>query len=441
MPSGTICKTVRQYSRFPVTASDMGKLLEIASDYCKVKNYVYDRYGGIGGLAKIYPGYTVQNELGRSGFREELRLPSVYFYLAIFEALGEIKSQWSRTKTKVSELVKNNKCFSEEEKHYLRFLLKAGNGFEAILNQRTPKYPEDISRQYDRLSEAVDTDRLNRYLCRQVRKYHVRPHTDKASGFSASERAYRYGCQEGQQGIYISTKEKRKRVFVALTDNNQYRRQIYIKLYPQEMKIEIDVPINVTVHKHEDYIHETGLSLGFFTMLTTDQGHVYGGKLGDCQTEYADWIRSQQSGYDRNREANPGRKKYEARKRRKIGQLHSYINQELNRFLREEKPGTVYIVKLPGKHSGGAAGRINHCISLWQRGYIRKRLKLKCREHSVELVEVLGKDISNECSACGAIGYKEAGYFICRTCGYRDGEKTNTARNVLKRGRSGKIVC
>ena len=39
----------------------MKKLQEIAGDYRTVKNYVYQRYGGIKSLSKIYPGYTVQN--------------------------------------------------------------------------------------------------------------------------------------------------------------------------------------------------------------------------------------------------------------------------------------------------------------------------------------------------------------------------------------------
>ena len=82
----------------------MTKLQAVARDYAKVKNYVYQRYAGITGLSKIYPGYTVQNEMTRSGLREELGLPSVYFYLAIFDALGEIKSQWTRTKSKISKL-------------------------------------------------------------------------------------------------------------------------------------------------------------------------------------------------------------------------------------------------------------------------------------------------------------------------------------------------
>ena len=58
----------------------------------------------------------------------------------------------------------------------------------------------------------------------------------------------------------------------------------------------------------------------------------------------------------------------------------------------------------------------------------------KCKEQAVEVVEVIGKDISNECSSCGALGKKEKGEFICPECGE---EKTNTARNVKKRGQGG----
>lgn len=72
MPQGTICKTVHQYNSEPVPDAVMKKLVEIAKDYSSVKNYVYQRYGGIGGLSKIYPGYTVQNEMTASGLRARL---------------------------------------------------------------------------------------------------------------------------------------------------------------------------------------------------------------------------------------------------------------------------------------------------------------------------------------------------------------------------------
>ncbi len=430
MPPDKICKTVRQYSREPIAQEDMRKLLEIAEDYRKVKNYVYNRFGGPGSLSKLYPGYTVQNEMTASGYREKLGLPSVYFYLAVFDALGDIKGRWTGTKQKLVGLINRNKDFTEEEKHYLRFILKVSNAFEAVLNQKPIGLTAKMEKQYRELAGRVDTERMHRYLCRQTRKYHKKLHTDVADGFSIAERAYRYG----DHGIYLSIKEKRRRVFVPLTDNNQYGSQLKVKLYPPENRLELMVPVYVSIRNHEDYQEEVGVALGFHTMLTTDGGRRYGDELGQYQLAYSDWVRGQTASYNRNRKQHPGRKKYNARKRRLEGRLHSYINQELNRFFASEKPGIVYMAKLPGAKAGGTDKRINHSLGQWQRGYIRKRLEQKCREHSAEVVKVLGKGIGKECSRCGATGVKQENTFICPVCGYREAEKTNTARNVKKRG-------
>lgn len=430
MPSDKICKTVHQYNKEPVSAEDMRKLQEIAEDCRKVKNYVYTRYGGIGSLPKLYPGYTIQNEMTKDGLRNRLGLPSVYFYLAVFDALGDIKSQWSRTKAKVLESITRNEGFTPEEKHYLRFLVKVSNAFEAVLNQTPLKLPQEIQKTHDELAFQVDAEKLRRYLCRQVRKYHVRQHTDMADGFSVSQKAYRYQ----NHGICISTKEKRKRIFIPLTDGNEYERQIYVKLYPQRGDVEIKVPVDVAVKSHEDYTGQVGVALGIYRMLTTDQGHCYGEELGKYQTEYADWNRTQTRSYNRNRQDNPGRKKYSARKRRYTERLHGYINQELNNFLKTEKPRVIYMVRLPKPQAGGINKKINHSVAQWQRGYIRKRLEQKCQEQSVEIVEVLGKDISVQCSRCGARGVRSEGSFHCPQCGYESDEKTNTAQNVKRRG-------
>lgn len=436
MPRETICKTVHQYNREALPEEDMRKLQEIAEDCRQVKNYVYTRYGGVGSLSKLYPGYTIQNEMTKSGLRERLNLPSVYFYLAIFDAMGDIRCQWSRTKGKIQELVGKNEGFTQEEKHYLRFLLKVGNAFEAVLCEKPVKLPKQMQESYEELSARIDREKMDRYLRRQVRKCHVKQHTRTASGFALSEKAYRYG----EQGIYVATKEKRKRIFIPLTDHNQYKRQIYIKLYPDKRGIEIKVPVDVAVRYHEDYTSQVGISTGFFTMLTTDQGNSYGGELGTYQTDYVEWVKEQNRSYSRNRDSNPGRKKYNAKKRRLTERLHSYINHELNRFLQTEKPRVVYMARLPKPRAGGFDKKINHSISQWQRGYIRKQLALKCREQSVELVEVMGKGISIECSRCGAVGKKTEGYFTCPVCGFYSEEKTNTALNVKKRGQSGETL-
>ena len=429
----TICKTVCQYNQETISPDDMKKLQEIAEDYCKIKNHVYARYGGKGSLAKLYPGYTIQNEMTKSGLRSEIGIPSVYFYLAVFDALGDIKSQWTRTKSKVLELLGKNENLSSEEKHYLRFLLKSPNAFEAVLNQKPIQLIAELEEKHNELAALVDRKKMHRYLRRQVRKYHAgQYHTEAVSGFFVAERAYRYA----DHGIYISTKQSRKRVFVPLTDNNQYKSQLYVRLYPESGNIEIKAPIHVLVRCHPDYTNEVGVSMGMYIMLTTDKGHVYGERLGEYQMEYAEWMREQTISYNRRRADNPGRKKYDAKKNRHTERLHSYINHELNRFLKTEKPKIVFSARLPRPCAGGVNKKINNSVALWQRGYIRERLQLKCREQSVEFVEVLGKSISIECSKCGAIGTRKNGRFACPDCGYTIEEKTNTSRNVLKRGKA-----
>lgn len=436
MPQNKLYKTVHQYNKEPVPHEDMAKLQEIAVDYCRVKNYVYGRYGGIRSLSKLYPGYTVQNEMTDCGLRTELGMPSVYFYRAVFDALGDIKCQWTKTKSSVMKAVGRNENLTVDEKHYLRFLLKVNSAFEGVLNQNTVQLPQEIQKQYDELSGQVDVRKLHRYLCRQVRKHHHKQHTEVADGFGITERAYRYA----DHGIYISTKQSRKRVFIPLTDNNQYSSQLYIKLFPEHSDIEVIASVNVKVHVHDDYTNQIGLAAGMYTMFTTHEGHRYGEDLGKYQIEYAEWVRRQMSSYQRNRGENPGRKKYYAKKGRLEEKLHSYVNHELNRFIQTEKPGIIYIAKLPKQHGGGFNKKINYSVNMWQRGYIRKRLVQKCKEQSVEVVEVLGNNISRECSRCGAAGSSKEGIFFCESCGCRMEEKVNTASNVLKRGIDGKVV-
>lgn len=48
------------------------------------------------------------------GLRAELAMPSVYFYLAVFDALGNIKSQWTATKAKILKLTSLNGGFKED---------------------------------------------------------------------------------------------------------------------------------------------------------------------------------------------------------------------------------------------------------------------------------------------------------------------------------------
>ena len=431
MPPKTICKTVRQYNSEPISEADMKKLQEIAKDYSIVKNYVYQRYGGIKSLPKIYPGYTVQNEMTAGGLRTSLGLPSVYFYLAVFDALRDIKNQWTQTKSRIEKCIRENENLTPEDRHYLRFVMKQSQCFACILMKQEMNLSQEWQKSYEEVRTEVDEEHLKQYLRRQVRRHMKKLHTDAIDGFAVAERAYRY--DDG--GIYLAIKEKRKRVFIPLTDNNHYTKQLYIRLLPEEGSLVIHVPIETKIRQNEEYRREIGVAVGIRTMFVADNGAVYGEKYSEYQYALAEYVREGNIRYRRNKEKNPGRKKYTAGREKLEAALHTYINAEINRMLRTEKPAVIYLPKLPQSSRAGINKKINSSVSMWQKGYVKKRLTQKCREQSIELQEVFGKNISNECSRCGAIGEKRDGIFSCGNCGANLPERENAAKNALKRGR------
>lgn len=431
MSEETIFKTVYQYNKEPVPKADMERLLEIAEDYKRVKNHVYSRYSGINSLAKIYPGYTVQNEMTRSGLREQLGMPSVYYYMAIFEALGDIKCLWTHTKARIEKNIRLNLNLTPEDRHYLRFVMKQSQCFEAILAGGQISLAREWKEAYEKVRDGVDEHRLNQYLRRQVRRHLHQPHTDAAQGFTVSPKGYRYA----DHGIYISMKEKRSRLFIPLTDNNRYERQLTILLYPELGKVTVCVPLEVKPKRNQEYQGEVGLAMGMRCMFVTDTGHTYGEQFLEYQSALADYIREKTPGHRRNACNNPGKQKLNAGKARLEAALHTYINGEINRMLETEKPRVLYLPKLPGTSRAGVNKRINASVAMWQKGYVKGRLFQKCRERSIELKEVFGKGISSECSRCGSAGEKTEGMFYCRDCGLELPERVNAARNVLKRGK------
>ncbi len=444
-----ICKAVHQYSNEKISGEDMERLLDLAKSCMVVCNYVYQRYGGIKSLSKLYPGYTVQNEMTASGLREKLNLPTVYFYPAVFNALREIKTQWAHVKRNIYVAINENDRFTPEEKHYLRFVIKVGGCFENIVKGKPVQVPEEMAQKYESVVSGLQGNQkehignLNRYLCRQVRKKLCKMHTEKFLYFSVWERGYRYGESKDQKGhdchgIFLTTKERRKRIFIPLTDTNQYSGMLDIKLKPEKGSIEIIASVFSDIREHKDYTNEIGISLGLWDMITTSTGHIYGSEFGRMQKEIYDYRVCERRAYGKESGAPP-RKKYIARREKMEETLKNYINREINRMFAEEKPAKLYMAKLP-QHPGG--GNARYLLRVWKKGYVTERLKWKCRQNGIEIVEVLGNGLSTECSVCGAYceirGQNRYEDFKCKNCGYEEDRKINAAKNALNRGKTGR---
>lgn len=446
-----ICKAVHQYSSGKISREDMDRLLDIARDCMTVCNYVYQKYGGIKSLDKIYPGYTVQNEMTTSSLREKLNLPTVYFYPAVFNALREIKTQWAHVKRNIYTAINENARLTPEDKHYLRFVVKIDGCFANILNGKPVPIPGEMLPKYESIVSGLQGDQsecvksLNRYLCRQVRKRLRKIHTDKFLYFSIWEKGYRYGKSKNKEGrdcygIFLTTKEHRKRIFIPLTDENQYSGVLDIKLKPEKSSVEMIASVFTEVRKHKDYTNEIGISLGLWDMITTSTGHVYGGEFGKIQKELYDYGVNEWRMYGRENGDAP-RKKYSIRREKMEEALKNYINREINRMFAEEKPEKIYMAKLP-QNPGGEAKAGQYLLRVWKKGYVTERLEWKSRQNDIEMIEVLGKGLSVECSTCGAVCKMKAQSryegFKCENCGYEDDRKINAAKNALNRGKTGR---
>lgn len=439
MDDNWIYKTVKQYSD-PLPQETMIQLRQIADGFAKVKGYVYNRYGGIKGLLKIYSPYTVQNELAETKFRENLGFPTVYFGLAMFSALADIKSMWSNLKRKIVGLIWKNENLTDQERRYLFTVLKQQTLFAKVINRQEFSIPQSFE------NLALDYKRLNNLLCRLTRRHMIRlAEPENNDYFETYRRAYLY--KNG--GIYLSTRTPYRRIFIPLTDHCRYTGQLRVQIL--ENKIVLYVPIKTHIKFHEDYANRIGLFLSYSVMAVTSTGNQYGKSLGEFLSNEKERLRLVQVKRSRfrgkyqfyqkegaNKKAgnilrnNLGQKKYDARKQRLQIQLRSYINAEWNRLLKTEKPAEIFAAAAP-KTTAGLTQVERQSLAHWQIGYIMHRLEFKCRLNHVTLRVVNPANSGRICAACGGLGKKEKDRFVCASCGAKSAYGVNLALNLLKR--------
>lgn len=440
MTESTITKTIIQHTEV-LPEETMQFLRGIAEDYTKVRNYVYQRYCGIKNVNRLTPVYNVLNEMRECGLRTQLKLPVVYYELAVADAVADIKGNWGILKNRINEQVSANENLSAEEKMYIRTVLRINSTFSAILNREAYEIPEKVK------GLSLDIERLNNRIRRMVRKYHTMPKTEQAQMFRVSPNGFRY--RDG--GIYLVSRIPRHRVFVPLTSDEKYKRQIRFEL--GENRAILNIPVETKIQNHEDYTNTLYVHVGNREMFTLSNGNVYGEKLEEIvfpETLRLDQKNQERGGLYRKAEYykvnkmpekaikieinNLGRAKYDRQKKKERKRTTDYINTEINRMIREEKPFRIVIPKPVTKGRTKHYSRIvNMKLNRNFQSYIRRRLAFKCQLHSIELIEINSKGTGTVCSNCGAEGKRWRRDFMCGQCGNHIAISLNSARNLEKK--------
>jgi hypothetical protein len=240
----TVYRTIRQYLE-PLSDEMMEFLKGIAVDYAKIKAYVFQRYAGISGIEKLYPGYTIQNEMNEAGYRKELNLPYPYYSQAMFEAIGNIKSDWSNLKNKIISLVKKNENLTDTERHYIFTILKIDKLYSAVLNRLEFEYLAKFK------ESDLDFKKLHNLICRLTRNHMTVHGKGSENYFKVLNTGYRYA----DGGIWLGTQISNRRTFIPLTDTAKHTKPLTVILL--DNRIEKIAPVESKVKNHDDYIEKS----------------------------------------------------------------------------------------------------------------------------------------------------------------------------------------
>lgn len=436
----SITKTIWQYSE-TLPEETMLFLKGIASDYCKVKNYVYGRYAGIKNLNRLISVYDILNQMRHCGLREQLNLPVVYYELAIAEAVADIKSRWGTVRNRINDLISQNENLTNEERMYLRTVLKINRTYAAVLNRQAYEMPKNVE------GMELDIKRLNNLLCRLTRRHLTALETDNTSSFRISPNGYSYK----QGAISIVCRIPRKRISIPLRDNRRFDRQIQIHI--KENYAALAIPIEVKKKVHKDYTGTVYVHIGSRDMFTLSNGNIYGAALENLtnpETErlakknrerYRMYTVCEKSAGEGNcrkaeniRENNLGKYKYDRQKQKEKGRTTTYINAEINRMFRVEKPEKIVISRPVTKNKTRIYVKsVNRQQTRSFNGYIRERLAYKCRVHSIALEEISSAGIGKSCAMCGAEGKMQGKEFLCEKCGLRTTTALNSAKSIQQK--------
>ena len=440
----TVEKTIRQHS-FKIENYEELKI--ISERYTTVKNYVTSRYSGINSIHLIKNHRSdIRDKWLETDFAEQFKLPARYWKLALDEAISNIKSGWSNTKIRVKDSLNKNENLTDDEKHYIRYVLKSDSIFQKILQHKDFE-KTDVLKKLNIREKYV-----HNLICRYTRRYKGSvAYSHKARSFMIDSPMYKYFIKSGQLYIEITGLKKGKRIIIKLKDMNFHSGNLRIVLQ-ENGTLEIHRVKKVEVKNISEKEYILALDKGYTSLFATNSSKEYGEKLGEIltkETERLNGINAKRNKIwaqiekcetegdfkkaERIRINNFGKIKYNKNKSRYDSFVKSYINQGIYHMLDVENPTTIVCEKLDFTSWFKKMDKSQkRKLARWIKGYIQERLEYICDLRQIKVIEVNPAYTSQFCHKCGRFGIRDKKTFTCSCCGTMDAD-INAAHNIEQR--------
>ena len=421
-----------------------------------IKNYVWDRYGGISSVAK-QSGWTLRDELLKQDLLSK-KISTTLSRIAVEKAVGAIKSNWSNTKKQIKVAIKQNENLTNEDRHYLRLCLKYNPVLQDILTYKKVDYNNEYFRDLN-----VNVHRLNNLLRRYVRRYSKKSHTNK-NNIVLTSNLYKHNKQTNE--FYFTGKYKNSRIAVTLVGNvpnikgtvelvqNKLTNQYYLHL-PLERKVK------PKVFSHNSQV--VGLDVGITDLFTLSNGNVYGANSAELFYKFSDSLaqpnktklwkhkhyleQKLEIEQDENKKIilqqkitnlinhNLGNKKKQKRNSKYKSTIYSHINHELNKMIETEDICELIRENLTwrSKKKKRTSRKQRNRFTTWTKGTLMERLSIKLEEHNIKETIVNPAYTSQVCSCCDRLGKRNGKLFTCTYCDKTIDADYNASVNIKKR--------
>jgi len=457
-----IPKTVKEYSE-QLNIDELETIETILYLRQQCRNYFYSRYSGIEYIDKLdfrkLRDCLLKNE---KELIKSFKLPARTWKMELSEIVGNIKSMWSNTFNKVKVYIRDNDNLTDEDRHYLFYILKSTKLLTEVLQKQQLTETDGLKE----IQITKDKQYLINLLCRYIRK--VKPkisHSNHLRSMQMDTQMYSF-----ENGVLtIQTNENRKRLKVKMKSNNSFNKgNIRIVLNRDKGILELHKCLMIKSKRNNNQTQVCGLDKGYSTMISSSEGFEYGEELGKLLSKTSEYINS------KNKQRNPYyaevrnlkkkledkniSKKYEKQIFKKIENIEnnnlsnktylkqrnkdkehikSLVNHEIKEFFKNEKPTTIVLEDLTFvTDKVNKSKNFNRKMSQWVKGYIDERLNYYAEFYNVRVVYVSAAYTSQFCADCGSQLTKRSGTHNeighCPNCG-KINANINAGKNIKNR--------
>jgi len=343
-------KTIKNYC-FNATQAKLDELCKIGQKYSSVKNEIFSKYGSISGFSYLSYPRKIRDEWIKTGYANKFGLQARYWKMAFDEAFANIKLNLSNAIGKVKINLFQNKGFTEEEKHYAFYLLKATDLLYKAILLRDFNIPDKFQ------DKPIRRDKVHKYLKSRLRKYiGKRSYQYKHNSFQIDKSMYDvYIDEKGRLWIGIMGLVPRKRIRLQMTSSIKPESNLRVVL--KDKKIEIHSAVDIDVKEITIGKNVVAIDKGFTEVITSSSGKRYGKGFDEILKVESDRLLERNKNRNKLRalskkyeekgniikaelikKNNLGKKKYLKQKEIELNKIKGFINKSLNEFIAEEQP-------------------------------------------------------------------------------------------------------